>query len=61
MDGHTDLTLLLDFFKCTPPLEKLPEHTNQKGEMVSLFERIPVKIRDKLVFNSSLGLLMHMN
>ena len=46
-DGHADLTAMLDFFKCTPPLENPIGHTNQKGEMVGVFERIAVEMRVK--------------
>ena len=44
MDGGWTL---LDFLKCTPPLEKSLEHTNQEGEMVSVFKQVTVEMRDK--------------
>ena len=55
MDGHADWIVLLDLFKCTPPLEKPLEHTNQKGEMVSVFEQITVEMRDKGAVHFSFG------
>ena len=40
VNGHADLTFLLDFFKCTPPLEKPLGTHDQKEEMVMCTERI---------------------
>ena len=59
VDGHVDLTVLFDFFKCTPPLEKNAGQHDQQGEMIVLTERINVWIRQKGAFTSPLVLLMH--
>ena len=36
-----------DFLKCTPPHENPLEQTNQKGEMVGLFEWITVEMPEE--------------
>ena len=59
VDGHVALTVLLDFFKCMPPLEKPPGQHDKEEEMVILTERINMGMRQKGAFTSPLVLLMH--
>ena len=61
VDGHADLTFLLDFLKCMPPLEKPLRQCNQEEEIMALTERITVEMRKKGAFTSPLVLLLHMN
>ena len=61
MDGHTDLTVLLDFLKCKTPLEKPLGTHDQKEEMVMHTERFTVEMPEKGASTSPLVLFMHMN
>jgi hypothetical protein len=61
VDGHADLTTMLDFFKCTPPLENLIGGCNQEGETRAFTERITAKMRAEGAFTYPWVLLMHMN
>ena len=59
VDGHPVLTVLLDFFKCTPPLENLLQQCNQEEESRALSERITMEMSEEGAFTSPLVLLMH--
>ena len=61
VDEHADLTLMLDFLKCTLPLENPLGQYIQEGEMNVLSEQISVEMRAKGAFAYPLVLLMHMN